>query len=331
MSRKRGENTKDLPPNLYIRKGIYYYRDIRDNKEYSLGKNKSLAVTEAIQANIAIFKPKVSLIDRINNIKIVTLHEWLDSYYEIINKRGLSANSIRDYKSKISIIKTNLDDIDIKEITTKSISDLINNYPKLAMAKKLRATLLDAFNEAIASGLINSNPVVVTKAPKTKVQRARLTLEQFNIALNAATDKYKYLFLLAVLTGQRIGDLVTIKWSDINNGKIYIEQSKTGAKIAIPLDLKLNAIDCSINDVLNKIPHSTEKISNVSEVVLRNNFSKCLPACDNKPTFHEIRSLSARLYEDEKGVEFVKKLLGHKSMVMTDKYLDNRSNDYIEL
>lgn len=331
MSRRRGENTRDLPPNLYIRKGIYYYRDIRDNKEYSLGKNKSLAVTEAIQANLAIFKPKTSLIDRINNIKVVTLHEWMDSYQDIVNKRGLSANSLRDYKSKISIIKTLLDDIDIKEITTKSISDLINNYPKLAMAKKLRATLLDAFNEAIANGLIENNPVIVTKAPKTKVQRIRLTLEQFNHALNTTTDKYKYLFLLAVLTGQRIGDLVALKWSNIINGKIYIEQSKTGAKIAIPLDLKLNAIGYSINEVLNKIPRNSEKISNASEVALRNNFSKCLPACDNKPTFHEIRSLSARLYEEEKGVEFVKKLLGHKSMVMTDKYLDNRRNDYIEL
>ena len=113
MGRNRGAATKDLPPNLYLRKGIYYYRDIRDNKEYSVGKNKSIAVTEAIQANLAIFKPRVSLIDRINKVKVVTLHEWLDEYNSILNKRGLREKTLKDYKSKLSIIKSCIDDLDI--------------------------------------------------------------------------------------------------------------------------------------------------------------------------------------------------------------------------
>ena len=37
------------------------------------------------------------------------------------------------------------------------------------------------------------------------------------------------------------------------------------------------------------------------------------------------------LYEEEKSAEFAKKILGHKSMRMTDKYLDDRGNGYVEL
>lgn len=33
----------------------------------------------------------------------------------------------------------------------------------------------------------------------------------------------------------------------------------------------------------------------------------------------------------KKSAEFAKKILGHKSMRMTDKYLDDRGNGYVEL
>lgn len=331
MSRPKGEKTKDLPPNLSIKKGIYYYTNPITGMSKSRGKNKALAVTEAIQANLEIYKPKESLIDWIRGTKEITLHEWLMTYQEIINKRELSSNSLRDYKIKISIIKRNLDDIPLKDITSKIIADFINGYPKQSMAKQIKSTLSDSFNEAIASGYVTINPVTVIKSPKIKVQRSRLTLEQFKKTLNNSPEIYKNIFLLSVLTGQRIGDMATLRWNDIKNDKIYIEQEKTGSKIAIPLDLKLSFFDLSIREVLNNLPRSSETICNSNTYTLRTRFSKYLPDCEKKPTFHEIRSLSARLYEEEKGAEFAKKLLGHKSMVMTDKYLDNRGNDYLEL
>ncbi|MGE4684365.1 tyrosine-type recombinase/integrase [Yersinia enterocolitica] len=49
------------------------------------------------------------------------------------------------------------------------------------------------------------------------------------------------------------------------------------------------------------------------------------------PSFHEIRSLASRLYEAEYGKEFAQKLLGHKSMKMTDVYLDSRKNEWVEI
>ncbi len=44
------------------------------------------------------------------------------------------------------------------------------------------------------------------------------------------------------------------------------------------------------------------------------------------PTFHEQRSLSERLYR-EQGIN-TKKLLGHKSYKMTDKYNDDRGKEW---
>ncbi|HEK0586625.1 TPA: tyrosine-type recombinase/integrase [Proteus mirabilis] len=331
MGRSRSAKNKGLPPNLYLRKGIYYYRDVRTKKEFSVGSNKSLAITEAIQANLAIYKPKESLVDRINNVHCVTLHEWLDKYQDGLKKRGLRKKTLYDYNSKIKIIKLNIADAPLNEITTKDIASFISNYSKRSMAKLMRVTLLDAFNEAIAEGLLNENPVSVTRAPKTQVNRARLTLDDFNYAINHTNKKYKNLFLLALLTAQRISDIENMKWSDIKNDRIHITQIKTGAKISIPTSLKIDAVNVSIKEVLGNIEKKGDFICGVKAQSIRKAFLQSLPQKDNMPTFHEIRSLSARLYEDEKGAEFAKKILGHKSMQMTDRYLDNRGSDYIEL
>lgn len=85
-------------------------------------------------------------------------------------------------------------------------------------------------------------------------------------------------------------------------------------RLAIPLGLKLNAIGWPLREVLDGIDKKKGTICDVS-----------------KASFHEIRSLSARLYEEEKGAEFAQKILGHKSMQMTDRYLDDRGNGYTEL
>ncbi|HCH7933840.1 TPA: tyrosine-type recombinase/integrase, partial [Proteus mirabilis] len=141
------------------------------------------------------------------------------------------------------------------------------------------------------------------------------------------------MFLLAVLTAQRISDIINMKWDDIKNDRLYVTQIKTGSKVAIPLSLRLESIGYSIKDVLNLMNRNSDKIcGNTTAKTLRGKFIEALPEyLENKPTFHEIRSLSARLYEEEKSAEFAKKILGHKSMRMTDKYLDDRGNGYVEL
>ncbi|KEA52907.1 integrase [Mangrovibacter sp. MFB070] len=45
---------------------------------------------------------------------------------------------------------------------------------------------------------------------------------------------------------------------------------------------------------------------------------------DNPPSFHEIRRLSGRLHEEQRGKDFAQKLFGHRSEKMTEKYLDVR-------
>ncbi|MBW6090782.1 hypothetical protein KZ770_19695 [Escherichia coli] len=57
--------------------------------------------------------------------------------------------------------------------------------------------------------------------------------------------------LLALVTGQRLGDISRMKFSDIWDDHLHVIQGKkTGSKIAIPLSLRLNAINWSLRDVV---------------------------------------------------------------------------------
>ncbi|MEY2344549.1 hypothetical protein I3679_012365 [Proteus mirabilis] len=55
-------------------------------------------------------------------------------------------------------MKLHFNDCPIENITPRDVATFISEYPKKAMAKLLRSTMLDAFNEAIADGVIKENP-----------------------------------------------------------------------------------------------------------------------------------------------------------------------------
>lgn len=182
---RRNHDRRDLPTNLYVRNDSYYsYRDPRNGKEYGLGRDRRLAVNEAIQANIELLADagRIPLSARISQVDSITFHTWLERYEKIIAARGLKQKTLLDYASKLRSIKERIQDIPIAEITTRQIAIILNDYAdkgKHAMAKLIRSTLGDIFREAISEGYINVNPVTATRTAKFEVKRRRLTVEEY--------------------------------------------------------------------------------------------------------------------------------------------------------
>lgn len=131
MGRRRNHDRRDLPPNLYVRNdGYYSYRDPRNGKEYGLGRDRRLAVSESIQVNIELLADagRISLSARISQVDSVTFHSWLERYEKIIAARGLKQKILIDYASKLRSIKERVQDIPIAEITTRQITMILNDY-----------------------------------------------------------------------------------------------------------------------------------------------------------------------------------------------------------
>lgn len=139
-----------------------------------------------------------------------------------------------------------------------------------------------------------------------------------------------------------------MKFSDIKDDLLYVKQSKTGAKIAIPLDLKCVEINMTLREavaicrdrVLSKyLVHHSKNVARIKagDPVTVHSIGRMFAAARDRvgitakderelPTFYEQRSLSGRLYK-EHGID-VQMLWGHKTEKMSELYLDDRSDDW---
>jgi integrase len=125
------------------------------------------------------------------------------------------------------------------------------------MGQLIRSVLNDVFKEAQHAGEVDPgyNPALAVKNPIAKVKRSRLSIEQWKLIYESAGTLppcAQNSMLLALVTGQRIGDIVAMKFSDIWDNHLHITQNKTGMKLAIPLNLRCDAIGMTLAEVISK-------------------------------------------------------------------------------
>ncbi|HCM9311772.1 phage integrase Arm DNA-binding domain-containing protein [Enterobacter hormaechei] len=360
-------------PNLYCKldkrtgKVYWQYKHPTTGRFHSLGTDEEEAKQVANEANTIIAEQRtrqiLSVNERLSKMKgkrtDITVTEWIDKYIVIQEERlrnhELRPNSFRQKNKPLRLFREHCGMRYLKDIETidiAEITDAIKNDGFSRMAQVVRMVLVDVFKEAQHAGYVppGYNPAMATKQPRHKVTRQRLSLEEWKSIYEAAETMQPYLqcgMLLALVTGQRLGDICRMKFSDIWDDMLHIEQEKTGSRLAIPLDLKCDALGLTLRDVVSKcrdaviskylvhFRHSTSQATrgdSVSSSSLTTSFKKARNKCGiewekgTAPTFHEQRSLSERLYEAQ-GVD-TQKLLGHKSPQQTAKYHDDRGKDW---
>lgn len=360
-------------PNLYSkldkRTGRVYwqYKHPLTGKFHSLGTDADEAKQVASEANDIIAEQRTRQILSVNekiarmreSREFITVTTWLDRYLAIQQERletgDIKLNSVKQKKKPVELLRQHSGMMYLKDITTLEIAEVVDMVKAQGynrMAQVVRTTLIDVFKEAQHAGHVppGYNPAQATRQPRNRVIRERLSLEEWKAIYAAAEHHPPYLqcaMLLAVVTGQRIGDISRMKFTDIWDDMLHVEQEKTGAKVALPLSLRCEALNISLREVVAKcrdavvskylvhFRHSTSQATRgdkVSASSITTTFKKArnrsgLSWPDGKaPTFHEQRSLSERLYEVQ-GID-TQKLLGHKSPQQTARYHDDRGKEW---
>lgn len=367
--------THKIPiPNLYCKldkrtgKVYWQYKHPISGRFHSLGTDESEAKQVATEANIVIAEQRtrqiLSVNDRLARMKgrrtDITVTEWLDKYIGIQEERlknnELKPNSFLQKGKPVRLFREHCGLQHLKDISAldiAEITDAIKAEDHNRMAQVVRMVLIDVFKEAQHAGHVapGYNPAQATKQPRNRITRQRLSFEEWSVIYKTAEQQQPYLqcgMLLALITGQRLGDICNMKFTDVWDDMLHIEQEKTGSRLAIPLDLKCEVLGLTLRDVISKcrdavvskylvhFRHTTSQANRgdrVSSSCLTSTFKKARDKSvlewknGTPPTFHEQRSLSERLYR-EQGLD-TQKLLGHKSRKMTDKYNDDRGKDWV--
>ncbi len=148
-------------------------------------------------------------------------------------------------------------------------------------------------------------------------------MEEFQRLYQVATEHLKPILLTAISTGMRRGEVLNLKWEDIDfkTGVIYIRDSKNYDSRAIPMSerLKESLEDLRKNsgtDYLFPNPDGTpiESVNRSFHTALR---KSGIAYC----TFHSLRHTFAT-WAVMAGVDIVtvQELLGHKTIAMTKRY-----------
>ncbi len=225
----------------------------------------------AIEANKRLAEQQtrqiMAITDRISTStgKAISTNTWLDRYWKIQQERlrsgDIKENTIKQKAKPVSLLKERVGMKLISAVNVRDIAQILDEYlaerDNLEWLRSFALSLIDVFKEAQHAGEVppGYNPALATKQPRRKITRQRLTLEEWQKIFDIADENHKYMgnaMLLAIVTGQRLGDISRMKFSDIWDEHLHVEQEKTGSKIAIPLALRCNAINWSLRDVVDR-------------------------------------------------------------------------------
>lgn len=153
--------------------------------------------------------------------------------------------------------------------------------------------------------------------------------------------------LLAMISGQDRSTVRNWQFSFTDGDAVVLQRSKTakktGLRIAVPLKLRMDALDMTLGDVIARcrstgviskylIHHirpqgDAERGDPVRLISISQAFAKARTLAgiqgEDAPTFHEIRSLCSRTYKEQGNVD-TKVLLGHTSDDMAALYENSR-------
>lgn len=315
---------------------IDYYAHGRRHRE-KVGPSKSLAQLALQKKKVEIAEGK--FLDKRKDEKIkfdVFAQEYLELHSKINNKSWR-----RSDLPNITILKRFFTGQYLQDITPLMIEKF-----KAARMKELKKTLTpdgkarglkpatvnrnlqclkSIFNKAIAWGKFSGrNPVQQVKLFKENNKRVRFLEKEEIVKLLANCNKHlRPIVVIALNTGMRRGELLGLKWRDIDikRGVITLWNTKNGEKREVPINEQVKTALIRTR----KNPGSEYVFCNQDGTPFtqnRKSFCTALRKSGIKDfKFHDLRhSFASHLVMAGVDLNTVREILGHKSLQMTLRY-----------
>uniref|UniRef100_A0A7U4DLV7 Integrase family protein n=1 Tax=Geobacillus sp. (strain Y4.1MC1) TaxID=581103 RepID=A0A7U4DLV7_GEOS0 len=218
------------------KKGFYFRIDV--GKDPVTGKRK--------QASFGPFRTKTEAKKELLKIKAqvddgsyfkestedfpMFMERWFNTSYK--RTVEITTAKSREYVIRNHIMKY-FQHKKINEITTFDIDsfyvDKLDNGYSGAYIRQMHNLLNQAFDQAVKWSLVKVNPVKNAKPPKVKSEeKITWTVDEVNRFLNLIKNSSMEIpYLLAIFTGMRRGEVLGLKWDDVDfeNKKIRIKRS----------------------------------------------------------------------------------------------------------
>lgn len=246
--KKRGDGS------VFLRKdGRWEGRIVVGYKDNGYAKTKSVTAPTKTECEEKLKKLREDCGRRSERIKPeMTFGDWIDFWYQNFTKPKLRETTQACYEGRIyTHIIPEIGHIQLNKLTQ---NDLQQFYARLKkggrkkfvekhgeglsdrMVRSCHTTCRSALQKAIAEDLIRINPADGCKLPPKKSKEMQILTPQevIRFLTQAKEEGYYELFLLELTTGMRRGEIIGLKWRDLNlqTGELHISRQivKVGSK-----------------------------------------------------------------------------------------------------
>ena len=192
----------------------------------------------------------------------VLFNDYCQEWYETYKKPTVSASSQSNYRSVLRThILTAFNDRQMRSITATELQTFMNEKSKMGttILTYIKAILTGAFRTAYTQGLIDRDPTVGLKTPSVKGESRRALTQQETEAVLRVAGSHLEGLLLALLyyTGCRVGEVLGMKWGDVNFS------TKT-----IKIERDIDYVTNSVGDLKTATSHRTIPMAAELEAML---------------------------------------------------------------
>lgn len=156
------------------------------------------------------------------------LKDYLEDWIENVHKDKLRTSSYVKYKKLLKYVIADLGEVWLQKLTPEQVRRFYTKKRKDGLSSKMvnsiHGVLHLALDNALRWNYVSRNVCDLVTPPRIVSREATpLTVEQAHILLESARNHHLDVFILmAIVTGMRRGELLALRWSDIDFDRQFL-------------------------------------------------------------------------------------------------------------
>ena len=325
---------------FYDQQGKRRWKTLKEGTTKKKARGELIAIEDQVSEGVYLSKRDVPLFYQI-------AEEWL-----VYKKPKIRENTWEEYARQLKIHFRELNNLRINRIKIATIEIFITKRQTAEMnintLRRILVTLNQVMNYAVRHKYTGHNPVREAERPKKTTNNLKnpeegtekskiLDPDQINALLEATEgQKYRMLVRLAIFSGARQGELLGLKWSDIewqnkqihvqrtfNHGRFFPPKSKaSNRKIDVGpstmTELKKWKLACPRSDMDLVFPSEAGTPIDSHHLTARVFQPALQKATLPRIRFHDLRhTYASMLIQQGENIKYIQSQLGHSSPTVT--------------
>lgn len=258
---------------------------------------------------------------------LLTLNDCFDRYEKEVLV-GLEPRTQKDYRRHLIVLRKTFGHMAPDDVLPRHVGQFLDVQTGKIHRNRIVAVLSAVFSKAVGRWYVaERNPCSKVERHKAAPRDRNVTDAEFAAFYKIANPKLQVAMDLALLTGQRQGDILRMRWRDVTPEGWTMQQGKTGKRLMVAMSPTLQAVLERARAFLPNLPREyvlrrrdgQPYTADGFRAMWQRTMRKYKKAGGQRFTFHDLRGKSAT---DSGSLEAAYERLGHTSIAMTRRVYD---------